>query len=133
MNALVLDTSAIIAILQNEPPAERLIDVLKRTPRRRLSASSLLEASIVMFARFGDAGEREVDLFVYRLDVDVIPVTMEHIDIARSAYRRFGKGQHPACLNFGDCFPYALSVSLGEPLLFTGNDFSQTDVDIASF
>jgi ribonuclease VapC len=128
---MVIDTSAVVAILQNEPAFPRLIDALEATVDRRMSAASLVEVSIVMLSRYGEHGEREVDLFVQRLQLDVSPVTLDHTEIARSAYRRFGKGRHPAALNFGDCFSYALAIALGEPLLFVGTDFGQTDVEIA--
>jgi ribonuclease VapC len=130
---VILDTSAIIAVLRRGPEAQRLISALEADPARRLSAASLVEAGIVMQARYGDHGEREVDLFVQRLRVDIIAVTTDHADLARVAFRRFGKGRHPAALNFGDCFSYALAISLDEQLLFTGNDFSQTDVLVASY
>jgi ribonuclease VapC len=128
---MVIDSSAIIAILQNEPGAENLIDALLDAAVRRVSAANLLEAAIVMQARYGDAGEREVDVLLQRLGIDVVPVTPQHAEIARSAYRRYGKGRHPAGLNFGDCFAYALSKAMGESLLFVGEDFGQTDVQRA--
>lgn len=128
---MVLDTSAVVAILREEPPASRLIDAVEAAPLRRFSMASLVEAAIVMQARYGDHGEREVDLFVQRLNVDVVPVTVDHAEIARSAFRRFGKGRHPAGLNFGDCFAYALAMALAEPLLFVGEDFGRTDVAVA--
>lgn len=126
---MIIDSSALIAILQAEPESSELLDVLVATPIRRISAANLLEASIVMQARFGDAGEREVDVLLHRLQIDVIAVTPQHAEIGRSAYRRFGKGRHPAGLNFGDCFAYALSKAMGEPLLFVGDDFRKTDVE----
>lgn len=125
---MVLDTSAVVAILRAEPAAEHLVAALTAAHDRRMSAASVLETCIVMHARYGDAGEREVDSFLQRLRVDVIPFTADHLYLARSAYRRFGKGRHPAALNFGDCFSYALAVSLDEALLFTGDDFRRTDV-----
>ena len=127
---MVLDTSAVIAILQSEPAADKLIAALEEADVLRMSAATVLEASVVLFARYGDSGDRELDLFLYRLGVDIIPVTAEQTDLTRAAYRRFGKGQHAARLNFGDCFSYALAKSLGEPLLFTGDDFSKTDVTV---
>jgi ribonuclease VapC len=130
---MVLDTSAIVAILQDESEADRLVSALIDAPVRRISSATLVETGIVIYARFGDAGEREVDLFIHRLRVDVLPVTADHANLARSAYRRFGKGQHPAGLNYGDCFSYALAMALQEPLLFKGGDFSQTDVLVASY
>lgn len=130
---MVIDTSAIIAILENEALARRLSIAIKGASVRRISAASLLEASIVIYARMRDHGDRELDLLIHRMQVDIIPVTIEQVELARSAFRKYGKSQHPACLNFGDCFSYALSVSLAEPLLFTGNDFGRTDVDIATY
>lgn len=130
---MVLDSSAVVAVLQREEQASRLVEALVAEPLRRLSAASLVETGIVMQARFGDHGERELDLFVQRLSVDVIPVMVDHAEIARSAFRRYGKGRHPAGLNFGDCFSYALAVALGEPLLFAGRDFERTDVLVAAY
>jgi ribonuclease VapC len=127
---MVLDTSAVIAILQNEPEADLLITELEKAGVIRISAASLVETGIVMLARYDDLGELEVDQFINRLGVTVVPVTEAHAELARSAYRRFGKGRHPAHLNYGDCFAYALAVSLQESLLFTGDDFSKTDVQV---
>lgn len=127
---MVLDTSAILSILQSEADADRLIATIETADVLRMSAASVLEASIVLFARYGDFGDRELDLLLHRLRVDVIAVTAEHVELARSGFRRFGKGQHEASLNYGDCFSYALAMSLGEPLLYTGNDFGQTDVTV---
>lgn len=130
---MVVDTSAIVAILQREPEAARLVTALEADPARRLSAATLVEAGIVMQARYGDHGEREVDLLLERARIDVIPVAREHAELARDAFRRYGKGRHVAGLNFGDCFAYALAIALGEPLLFVGDDFSRTDVLIAPY
>lgn len=128
---MVIDTSAVVAILRSEPTSPQLVEALEESTDRRMSAASLVETSIVMLSRHGEHGEREVDLFVQRLQVDVSPVSIDHAAIARSAYRRFGKGRHPAALNFGDCFSYALAIALGEPLLFVGTDFGRTDVEVA--
>ena len=125
---MVIDTSALIAIFLAEPDFPLLIDALERDPVRLLSAASLLETSIVLYRRYRHAGEIEIDVFVQRNDIEVVPVTLEQAAIARQAFRRFGKGHHSAGLNFGDCFAYALAKASGEPLLFKGNDFSQTDV-----
>lgn len=125
---MVLDSSAIISVLRQEPGSDELLDAIETARVRRVSTATLVETAIVVQARFGDAGERELDVILHRLGVDVVPVMEEHADIARSAFRRFGKGRHPAALNYGDCFPYTLAMSLGEPLLFTGDDFSKTDV-----
>jgi ribonuclease VapC len=129
MSGLVLDTSAILAILQREPDAGKLVRTLEQYDTRRIASATLLETCMVLFSRYGDAGEREADIFVHRTGTQVIPVTLEHVDVARAAYRRFGKGRHPAALNYGDCFSYALAKSLGEPLLFVGTDFARTDVE----
>ena len=130
---MVLDTSAILAVLLREPVASRLIPVLEETPDRRVSAVSLVEASMVMQSRYGDSGEGELDLLLQRLRAEIVSVTIRHAELARSAFRRFGKGRHAAGLNFGDCFAYALTVSLGEPLLFVGDDFARTDVSVAPY
>lgn len=130
---MVLDTSAVIAILQNEPDSDALVAAMANADIIRISAASIVDAGIIIHARFGDAGEMELDQFIHRLGISVIPVTPEQADIARTAYRKFGKGQDPAGLNFGDCFSYALSTSLHEPLLFTGNDFSKTDLQVVDY
>lgn len=128
---MVLDTSALIAILSGEPEQEAFIHAIERADVRLLSAATLLEASIVIEARYGAAGAHHLDRLLERADVEIVPVDGEQASAARSAWQRFGKGRHPAALNFGDCFPYALAVTRGEPLLFKGNDFSQTDVPVA--
>jgi ribonuclease VapC len=130
---MVADTSALVAILLGEPTADRLTAVLEAAPSLRCSAVSLVEAAMVMQGRLGERGERELDLLVGRLRVEIVPVTLAQAELARTAFRRFGKGRHPAGLNFGDCFSYALARALGEPLLFVGNDFSQTDVQVAPY
>ena len=130
---MVLDTSAIIAVLQAEPEAECLVAALEAAVLRRISAATLVETGIVMQARYGDAGAYEVDIFTDKLGVDILAVTADHAALARDAYRRFGKGRHRAALNYGDCFAYALAMALQEPLLFVGDDFSHTDVQVASY
>jgi len=130
---MILDTSAVIAVLQNEESAPRLVAALEDAPIKRMSAATLVETGIILQARYGDHGERELDLFVQRAHVEVVPVTEEHAEYARSAYRRFGKGRDTAGLNFGDCFTYALARALDEPLLFVGDDFARTDVRVAAY
>lgn len=130
---MVIDTSAVIAILFAESTAERLEAAVLDAKRPVLSAASLVESGIVAVARRGDAVERELPLLLRRLSVDISPVTLAHAEVALEAFRRFGKGRHPAALNFGDCFPYALARELGEPLLFVGDDFVKTDIDIAPY
>ena len=130
---MVIDTSAVIAILLNEGMTERLGRAIRAAPARRMSAASVVEAGIVIQGRLRNAGERSLDRLVDHLEVEVIAFTEEHARIARTAYRRFGRGHHPAKLNYGDCVSYALARALGEPLLFVGDDFSQTDIDVAPY
>ncbi len=130
---MVIDTSAVIAIFLEEPTAERLSRATRAAPTRRISAASVVEAGIVVQGRFGDTGEAKLDRLLGHLEVEVVPFTERHAELARSAFRRFGKGRHPAGLNFGDCFSYALARALDEPLLFVGDDFSHTDVEVVRY
>ena len=127
---LVIDTSAICAILLGEPEANELMVVLAASSLRWLSAFSHLEISAVIAARKGQTGLFDFDALLQRLRIEVIPFTAEHAQLARDAYLRFGKGRHPAGLNLGDCCSYALSRYSGYPLLFKGQDFSRTDVRV---
>ena len=124
---MVLDTSALLAILLSEPEAPAFADAITADPVRLLSAASLLEAAVVIESRFGEAGGRELDLLLHRAGIVVSAVDAEQIAVARAAFGVFGKGRHPAGLNFGDLFAYALSRTSGEPLLFKGDDFAKTD------
>ena len=126
---MVLDTSALLAILMAEPEAEGFAVAIEHDPIRLISAGSMLETAIVAESRWRDAGGRELDLLLFKTGITVIPVDAEQVEIARQAFRLFGKGRHPAGLNFGDCFAYALSRVSGQPLLFKGDDLAQTDVD----
>ena len=126
---MVLDTSALLAILMAAPEAEGFAVAIEQDPIRLVSAGSMLETAIVAESRWRDAGGRELDLLLFKTGITVIPVDAEQVEIARQAFRLFGKGRHPAGLNFGDCFAYALSRVSGQPLLFKGDDFAQTDVD----
>lgn len=126
---MVIDTSAIVAIFFNEPDAPSYRERIADDPIRLISAATVLEAAMVIEARFGEAGGAELDLWLHKAEVEVVAVTAEHADQARRAWRRYGKGRHPAGLNYGDCFSYALAVLSGEPLLFKGDDFSRTDIE----
>jgi ribonuclease VapC len=126
---MVIDTSAIIAVLLNEANAPRITQAIETSSPRLFSAANLLEASIVIDSRKGEAGGRELDLLIYRANVEIVSVDQDHAEIARIAWRRFGKGRHPAALNYGDCFAYALAKSRRLPLLYLGDDFAQTDVE----
>lgn len=125
---MVIDTSAIVAILFDEPERRKLTEAVEADPKRLLSASNLLECALVVEARHGDAGGRELDLLLHRAAIETVSVTAEHAELARRAWRRYGRGKHPAGLNFGDCFAYALAASAAEPLLYLGDDFSRTDI-----
>ncbi len=125
---MVLDTSALLVLLLDEPEAEAYRAVLEDDATRLVSAATLLEAGIVVEARKGEAGGRELDLLIHKAEIDVVPVDAEQVVEARRAYRRFGRGRHAAGLNLGDVFAYALARTAGEPLLFKGDDFSKTDV-----
>ncbi len=129
---MVLDTSALMAILFGEPESETFISLIGQDSKRLISASTALEMMIVIESRKGEIGGRDLDLFLHRAKIDIVPFDGEQAELARIAWRRYGKGNgHPAQLNFGDCFAYTLSKISGEPLLFKGNDFSQTDVLVA--
>lgn len=130
---MIIDTSALVAILEQEPEAQRLARSLANTPERMLSAANLLEIGLVMQAKHGDEGARDLDLLLAKMRVEIIPFTEAQADIARKAFRRYGRGQHGAKLNFGDCFAYALAKDASAPLLFKGDDFRQTDVIVAQY
>ncbi len=130
---MIIDTSALVAILDQEPEAERISRALASAPERILSAANLLEVGIVMQARRGDEGARDVDLLLAKLGVEIAPFTARQGEIARKAFRRYGRGRHAAKLNFGDCFAYALAKDASVPLLFKGDDFAQTDVLVAPY
>jgi ribonuclease VapC len=125
---MVLDASALLAILLDEPERRSFTTAIEAAPRRIISAASLLECALVVEARRGEPAGRELDLLIHRGGVAVVAVDADQVDVARSAWRRYGKGRHPAGLNFGDCFSYALAAVTGEPLLFKGDDFAQTDL-----
>ena len=128
---MIVDTSAVLAVLFGEPDAERYERAIAGASRCRMSVASLLEAAIVLESRSGAAGGHELDVFVERALIELAPVTAEHAQAARRAWRRFGKGNRPAGLNFGDCFAYALAEATREPLLFKGRDFALTDIEAA--
>ena len=125
---MIIDSSAIAAVCLGEADATAIIDILEATDPLRMSAATYVEAAAVLDARRPGA----FDLFVNGLDVDVVAVDRAQAELARAAYRRFGKGSgHPAALNFGDCFAYALAHQTDEPLLFKGDDFTHTDIAVA--
>ncbi|MEJ2588098.1 MAG: type II toxin-antitoxin system VapC family toxin [Deltaproteobacteria bacterium] len=125
---MVIDSSALIAILLNEPETEAFARAIAKDPRRLVSVFSVLEAGIVIEAKKGDAGGRELDLLMHRAGMEPIAMDAAQVELARHAWRSFGKGRHAAGLNIGDCCSYALSKHSGEPLLFKGMDLSKTDI-----
>ena len=130
---MIIDTSALIAVLEQEPEAERIAHALAATAERMLSAANLVETGIVIQVRRGDDGARDLDLLLAKLRVDTVAVTANQAAIARKAFRRYGRGRHAANLNFGDCFAYALAKDKSAPLLFKGDDFARTDVMTAPY
>jgi len=126
---MVIDTSAIVAIALNEPEANDFEERIADDPVRLISAATVLEATIVLETRLGEAGGREFDLWLHKVAAQVVPVDAEQMDAARRAWRRYGRGRHAAALNFGDCFSYALALIRGEPLLFKGEDFARTGIN----
>lgn len=126
---MIVDTSALIAIATGEPEAEDFVRRIAAASPRRLSSASYLETGIVLDERRNPILTRDLDALLGRFDMTVEPVTVEQARIARQAYRDFGRGSgHPARLNFGDCFSYALAKDVDEELLFKGDDFIHTDV-----
>lgn len=131
---MVIDTSAIVAILFAEAEASRMVSAIAAAPRKLLGAATVVEASAIMVAKKGSAGEIALDALLERLELEIMPVTAEAAAHARSAYRRFGKGVGtPAVLNYADCLSYGVARQLGEPLLFKGEDFGRTDVQAAPY
>jgi ribonuclease VapC len=130
---MIIDTSAIIAILRDEPEAAFSARAIADASNRRVSAVNYVEAAVVIDASGDPIASRRVDDFFKIAQISIEAVTETHAQIARGAYRDFGKGSgHPAKLNFGDCFSYALAKSRREPLLFKGNDFIHTDISSIS-
>ena len=125
---MVIDTSALVAILLKEAGRDLFIDAISNDPVRLISAVNALETAMVIEAKKREQGGRELDLLLHRANIEIVPFTAEHLEEAKSAWRSYGKGNHPAGLNFCDCCAYALSKVSQEPLLFKGTDFQQTDI-----
>jgi len=130
---MVVDTSALVAVILQEPDAARVARAIRRAAAVQLSAVALVEATMVLLPRIGEGGVQRLDAFVEEIGMGVAPVTRDTAQLAREAFRRFGKGRHPAALNFGDCFSYALAVALQESLPFVGDDCARTDVPAAAY
>lgn len=129
-DVMVIDTSALAAIFFGEPERHKFVAAIAAASTRMMSAATVLEAGMVVESRLGDTAGRELDLFLIRGNFQIVSVDAEQAELARSAWRRFGKGRHPAALNFGDCFAYALAKWTGEPLLAKGTDFAATDIAV---
>jgi len=125
---MVIDTSAVIVVLLGEPETASFVRALAGAPKKLISAFNALESAIVIEAKKGEAGGRELDLLLHRAQIEIIVLNGDQLELARTAWRKYGKGNHSAGLNIGDCCAYALAKYSGEPLLFKGNDFSQTDI-----
>ena len=125
---MIIDTSAVLAVLFAEGDAQAYANAIAGAESRLMSAANYLEAGVVVDHQLGAAAGRQLDAFIERAEIGIESVTKEQADLARQAYSDFGKGRHPAGLNFGDCFAYALSKSTRLPLLFKGDDFSHTDL-----
>lgn len=128
---MIVDSSVIIAILRDEPDAPAIAEALQQAPIRRLSAVTYVESAVVADKDRNPVLSRRLDDLIRGAQMEIEPVTVRQAEIARQAYRDFGKGRHKAGLNFGDCFAYALAKEMDEPLLFKGDDFSRTDVEVA--
>jgi ribonuclease VapC len=129
---MVIDTSAFAAIFFGEPERQKFLDTIVADANRLVSAATILETGMVLEGRQGESAGREFDLFTVRLALQIVPFDAEQAEVARSAWRKYGKGRHAAGLNFGDCFSYALAKLTGERLLAKGADFALTDVPVYS-
>jgi ribonuclease VapC len=128
---MIVDSSALLAILFSEDDADRYAGAITEAESCRISAATFVESAVVVDMQTAETGGRQLDTLLRRAGILIEPLTEEQAHVARQAYADFGKGRHPAGLNLGDCFSYALAKVSGEPLLFKGQDFSQTDVTSA--
>ena len=131
MNGVVVDSSAATAILLSEPASQAVLATLEDADPRLMSAATLVELAIVVEARLGPSGGGIADRFVRDGGIEVVAFDRTQADRALEGWRRFGKGRHPAALNLGDCFTYGLAIATGHPVLCVGNDFGQTDAEVA--
>jgi ribonuclease VapC len=127
---MVIDTSCLAAVLFKEPERHMFLQKLEQADSLQISAATMLESGIVIERRLGEIGKGQFEEFYKIFRFRIVPVDAEQVDIALRAWRRYGKGNHPAALNFGDCFSYALAKITGEPLLAKGDDFRQTDIEL---
>src|SRR5262245_57597747 len=127
---MVVDSSAVVAILLREPLWEPLLEQLESDPAPKIAAGTLVESAIVLITRLGVPGKTLLARFIYESGLEVVPITSEHWPVAADAFLKYGKGRHPAALNFGDCVTYAVSRVADEPLLCLGYDFPLTDLSL---
>lgn len=130
---MIVDASALLSILEQEEDAERIARAMGKAESLSVSAATYLETAIVIQGRHSDRGEEELDLLARKLQLKIVPFGEGQVGYARRAFRLYGKGRHPARLNFGDCMSYALAKERDEPLLFKGDDFSKTDIKVAPY
>jgi len=130
---MIIDSSAVVAFLGKEPEARRIAEAIGNSSVRWLPASCFLEVSMLLLGRGGEESVRDLDLLIARFRIEIVAFTESQARLARDAFKRYGKGRHPAALNFGDCMAYALARETGEELLFKGTDFAQTDIAIAPY
>jgi ribonuclease VapC len=127
---LIFDTSAIVAVVTNEPIRRRLVDAIALVPRPGAGSATLFETGLVLVSRFGPSGRTALTTFCQEFGVDEVTFGTDHRLVALDAFQKFGKGRHPAALNFGDCMSYATARVARQPLLCIGNDFAQTDLEL---
>lgn len=127
---MIIDTSAIVALLLDEPKSQAIVDALEKADTCRVGAPTLVETTMVMTGKMGDDGRTYLHALVYERNFDVLSFSDAHWHIAQSAFVRYGKGRHSAGLNFGDCLTYAMAYVADEPLLCVGNNFAQTDLEL---
>jgi len=125
---MVIDTSALMAVFLNEPEREEFLELILKAEKRLLSAATMVETGIVLEARRNEVAARELDLFLHEAEIEIISVDRTQAEQARVAFRKYGKGRHPAALNFGDCFTYALAIVSGEPVLAKGDEFQRANL-----
>jgi len=125
---MVIDTSALVAILRDEPERRSFNETIEAAESRLVSAATFLETSIVIETRYGSEGLRDLDLYLIKAEIEIFPVDVNQANAARRAYHLYGRGRHAAGLNFGDCFSYALARTMDQSLLFKGDDFPRTDI-----
>ena len=128
---MIVDSSAVMAIFLQEPDSERFLQAIAENELRRMSVANWLEVTMVIGGRDDATAQERFERFVDRMSLELVPVSVEQATAAHEGWRRFGRGNHPARLNYGDCFAYALAKTSGEPLLYKGDDFPQTDIPSA--